>query len=155
MSWRTPILTFAVSIIAAFANPATARAIELRSTNQMPGWSTRTPTRSPSQTSATAALNISYLEGDWKSVQIPSGQYVTIPSQSTGLSVSFNDGVETKSLVLNRGMTYALYWNAGLSRWAIAPYDEVATAAGRLSLALADGREYDRGCSCCCHAFDR
>ncbi len=50
----------------------------------------------------------------------------TIASQSTGLSVSFNDGVETKSLVLNRGTTYALYWNAGLSRWAIAPYDEVA-----------------------------
>ena len=73
-----------------------------------------------------ATLNISYLEGDWKTVQIPSGQYVTIPSQSTGLSVSFNDGVETKSLVLNRGTMYALHWNAELNRWAILPYDEVA-----------------------------
>ena len=103
MNWPTPILTIAVSIAAASANPATtARAIELRSTNQMPEMVDQNADKVAISNIGNAALNISYLEGDWKSVQIPSGQYVTIPSQSTGLSVSFNDGVETKSLVLNR-----------------------------------------------------
>ena len=131
MRWPTPILTIAVSIAAASANPATtARAIELRSTNQMPEMVDQNADKVAISNIGNAALNISYLEGDWKSVQIPSGQYVTIASQSTALSVSFNDGVETKSLVLNRGTTYALYWNTGLSRWAIAPYDEVGRRPG-------------------------
>ena len=126
MTWRTPILTIALSIIAASASPAAARAIELRSTNQMPQMVDQNADKVAISNIGNSALNISYLEGDWKLVQIPSGQYITIPSESSGLAVSFNDGVETKSLVLNRGTTYALYWNGGLNRWAIAPYDEVA-----------------------------
>jgi hypothetical protein len=34
-----------------------------------------------------------------------------------------------KSVTLNSGTTYALYWNSGVNRWAIAPYDEVARRA--------------------------
>ena len=126
MNWRTAILSVAVSIIAACGNPAAAGAIELRSTNQMPQMVDQNSDKVAISNIGNSALNISYLDGDWKSVQVPSGQYIAIPSESTGLSVSFNDGVETKSLVLNRGTTYALYWSAGLNRWAIAPYDEVA-----------------------------
>jgi hypothetical protein len=126
MSWRILILTVALSITAACAHAAAARAIELRSTNQMPDMVDQNADKVAISNIGNATLNISYLEGDWKTVQIPSGQYVTIPSQSTGLSVSFNDGVETKSLVLNRGTMYALHWNAELNRWAILPYDEVA-----------------------------
>ena len=126
MNWRTAILSVAVSIIAACGNPAAADAIELRSTNQMPQMVDQNSDKVAISNIGNSALNISYLDGDWKSVQVPSGQYIAIPSESTGLSVSFNDGVETKSLVLNRGTTYALYWSAGLNRWAIAPYDEVA-----------------------------
>jgi len=126
MSWRTLILTVALSITAACAHAAAARAIELRSTNQMPDMVDQNADKVAISNIGNATLSISYLEGDWKTVQIPSGQYVTIPSQSTGLSVSFNDGVETKSLVLNRGTMYALHWNAELNRWDIRPYDEVA-----------------------------
>ena len=127
MSWRMPILHIAVSIAAACATPATsARAIEPRSTNQALDMVDQNADKVAISNLANTALKISYLEGDWKSVEVLPGQYVIIPSQSTGLSVSFNDGVETKSLVLNRGSTYALYWNSGLNRWAIAPYDEVA-----------------------------
>jgi hypothetical protein len=126
MSWRTLIPTVALAITAACVHAAAARAIEFRSTNQMPDMVNQNAEKVAISNIGNAALNISYLEGEWKSVQIPSGQYITIPSESTGLSISFNDGVETKSLVLNRGSTYALYWNSGLNRWAIAPYDEVA-----------------------------
>jgi hypothetical protein len=58
----------------------------------------------------TLALTISYLDGDWKTIQIPSGTYVALPSQNAGLFVSFNDGVEAKSFTLSRGTTYAPYW---------------------------------------------
>jgi len=74
----------------------------------------------------TTALSILYLDGAWKAIQIPSGQYVTLPSQGAGISVSFSDGTETQSVTLNRGTTYALHFNAGLNRWSIAPYDDVA-----------------------------
>jgi hypothetical protein len=47
-------------------------------------------------------------------------------SQAGGVSVAFNDGVEAKSALLNGSSAYALYWNTGVGRWAIAPYDEVA-----------------------------
>ena len=127
MSLRTSILTVALAITAACAHATTARAIELRSTNQMPEMVDQNADKVAISNIGNATLNISYLEEeDWKTVQIPSGQYVIIPSQSTGLSVSFDDGVETKSLVLNRGTMYALHWNAELNRWAILPYDEVA-----------------------------
>ena len=74
----------------------------------------------------TAALNISYLDGVWKTIQIPSRQYVSLPAEDTGLPVSFNDGAEAKSVTLNCGTTYTLYWNAGTNRWAITLYDDVA-----------------------------
>jgi hypothetical protein len=126
MSFRILILTVVLSITAVSVHAASALAIELRSTNQMPEMVDQNADKVVIANIGNAALNISYLEGDWKSVQIPSAQYVTIPSQSTGLSVSFNDGVETKSRVLDRGATYALYWNAGLNRWDIGLYEEVA-----------------------------
>ena len=126
MSRSTQILIIFLAGISAFADPATAQTIGLRSTNQLPGLIDQDSEKVTIANVGTAALSILYLDGDWKTIQIPSRQYVTIPSQSTGLSVSFSDGVETKSAVLNRGMTYALYWNSGPGRWAIAPYDEVA-----------------------------
>ena len=126
MRLRTLTLTVALSITAASVHAAAARAIELRSTDQMPDMIDQNIDTVAISNIGNATLSISYLEGDWKTVQIPSGQYVSIPSQSTGLTISFNDGVETKSLILNRGTMYALHWNAELKRWAIRPYDEVA-----------------------------
>jgi len=108
------------------ASPAAAPAQEFRSINQLPGLTDRDPAKVTVSNIGTVALSIQYLDaGDWKTIQIPSGQYVALPSQGAGLAVAFNDGAEAKSLTLGGGTTYALYWNAGLSRWAIAPFDEV------------------------------
>jgi hypothetical protein len=85
MSWRTLILTAALSITAACVHAATARAIELRSTDQMPDMIDQNTGTVAISNIGNATLSISYLDGDWKTVQIPSGQYVSIPSQSTGL----------------------------------------------------------------------
>lgn len=126
MSWSTPILIVLFAAIGACAHIEAARASELRSSNQLPGLIDQDSEKVTITNIGTSALSISYLDGAWKTIQIPSGQYVTIPGQSNGLSVSFSDGVETKSITLNRGTTYALHWNSGLGRWAIAPYDEVA-----------------------------
>jgi hypothetical protein len=126
MSWRTSILIVFLAVINACASPAAGQTNKLRSTNQLPSLIEQDSEKVTIANIGTVALNISYLDEAWKAVQIPSGQYVVLPSQSTGLSVSFSDGVETKSLVLNRGTTYALYWNSGPGRWAIAAYDEVA-----------------------------
>jgi hypothetical protein len=111
---------------AAIAHPASAEAQQFRSIDQLPGMIQQESANVSIANISTVGLSILYLDGGaWKTIQIPSGQYVTL-SQGTDLSVSFNDGVETKSVTLNRGMTYALYWNSELNRWAFAPYDEVA-----------------------------
>jgi len=124
MSWGR-LLAVVVAVIG--AHPASARAQEFRSIDQMPGMINQdTVAKITVANIGTVALNISYLDGTWKTIQIPSGQYVTLSSQDTGLSVSFNNGAEAKSITLNRGTTYALYWNSEINRWAIAPYDEVA-----------------------------
>jgi hypothetical protein len=99
---------------------------EFRSINQMPGMTSQDAATVNISNIGTAALNISYLDGVWKAIQIPSGQYLSLPCEDTGLSISFNDGAETKSTALSRGTNYALYWNAGTNRWAIAVYDDVA-----------------------------
>jgi hypothetical protein len=125
MSWGG-LLIVILAGIGAFAHPASAQTQEFRSINQMPGMIDQDTAKVIIANIGAAALNISYLDGVWKTTQIPSGQYVTLPSQGTGLSVSFSDGAEVQSVTLNRGTTYALYWNSGLNRWAIAPYDEVA-----------------------------
>jgi hypothetical protein len=126
MSRTAYILIVVLAAAGACALPPTARAQQLRSTDQLPGLTDQQSDKVTISNIGNAALNISYLDGDWKTIQIPSGQFVTLPSQSAGVSVAFSDGVEAKSATLNRGTAYALYWNAGLSRWAIAPYDEVA-----------------------------
>jgi hypothetical protein len=108
------------------AQPSAAWAQQLRSTNQMPGLIDLDSTKVAIANLGTADLSIQYLDGTWKTVQIPSGKYVSLPSPAGGVSVSFNDGVEAKSALLNGNSAYALYWNTGVGRWAIAPYDEVA-----------------------------
>jgi hypothetical protein len=125
MNWGK-LLIIALAGIAVCAHPSGARAQEFRSTDQMPRMIDQDAEKVIIANIGTSALNISYLEGGWKTIEIPSGQYVTLPSQQNGLSVSFNDSSEAQSVTLNRGTTYALYWNSGLNRWAIAPYDEVA-----------------------------
>jgi hypothetical protein len=123
MSWSR----FLIVVLAGIgANFASVRAEEFRSVNQMPGMIAQDAARVILANIGTAALNISYLDGVWKTIQIPSGEYVPLPSQSTGLSLSFNNGAEAQLVTLNPGTIYALYWNSGLNRWAIAPYDEVA-----------------------------
>jgi hypothetical protein len=99
---------------------------QLRSVNQMPALIDLDSTKVAIANLGTANLSIQYLDGVWKTVQINSGKYVSIPSQAGSVSVSFNDSVEAKETLLNSNNTYALYWNTGASRWAIAPYDEVA-----------------------------
>ena len=110
--------------IGAWAHLASAQ--EFRSINQMPGMIDESAAKVIILKLGTAALNVSYLDGVWKTIQIPSRQYVSLPAEDTGLPVSFNDGAEAKSVTLNRGTTYALYWNAGTNRWAITLYDDVA-----------------------------
>jgi hypothetical protein len=126
MSRTTSILIVVLAIVSACIPPMSARATELRSVDQMPALPPPDSEKITIANIGTATLSLLYMDGDWKTIQIPSGQYVTLPSQDTGLSVSFHDGVETKSTTLNRGTTNALYWNAGLNRWAIAPYSDVA-----------------------------
>lgn len=125
MSWAR-LLILVLATVGASAYPASARAQDFRSIDQLPGMIDQADAQVIVANIGTTALNISYLDGAWNTIPIPSGQYVSLPSQGASLSVSFNDGIEAKSVTLNRGTTYALYWNAGLNRWAIAPYDEVA-----------------------------
>ena len=125
MSWTRHLIVLLVGICV-HADLASAQALEFRSIDQSPGMVDQNATTIAVANIGTVALNIMYLDGDWKAIQIPSGKYVTLPSQGASLSVSFNDGVEAKSVNLNRGTAYALYWNSGINRWAIAPYDEVA-----------------------------
>jgi hypothetical protein len=126
MSWGR-LLIAVLAGIGACANPASARAQEFRSIDQWPSMIDQNAAKVIIANIGTVALSILYLDdGTWKTIQIPTGQYVTLPSQDTGLSVSFNDGAEAKSATLNRGTMYAIYWNSGLNRWAIAPYDDVA-----------------------------
>jgi len=120
------LLIVVLAGVAACIHPASARAQGFRSIDQMPAMIDKDDAKVVISNIGTVALNISYLDGVWKSIQIPSGQYVTLPSQETGLSISFNDGAVAQSITLNRGTTYALYWNSGLNRWAIALYDDVA-----------------------------
>jgi hypothetical protein len=124
MSWGR-LLIAVLAGIGACAHPASARAQEFRSIDQLPGMIDQ-DAKVFIANIGTVALSILYLDETWTTIQIPSGQYVTLPSQNTGLSVSFNDGVEAKSVTLNPGTTYALYYNSELNRWAIAPYDDVA-----------------------------
>jgi hypothetical protein len=128
---RSKLLIVILAGIAACACSGSARAQAFRSVDQMPSMTDQDATKVVIANIGTVALSILYLDldGAWKTVPIPSGQYVTLPSQDTGLSVSFNDGVDAKSVTLNRGATYGLHWNSQTNRWAIAPYDEVAKRA--------------------------
>jgi hypothetical protein len=113
--------------VAACIQPGCLVAQELRSINQLPGLVDQDQASKVILSNiGTTALNISYLDGDWKTIQIPSGQYVSLPSQSTGVSVSYHDGSAAQTVTLNRGTNYALHWNSAASRWAIEPYDNVA-----------------------------
>ena len=125
MNWgRVFIVVFAG--IAACAHPLSAGAQKFRSTDQIPGMIGQDAEKVTIANIGTTALSLSYLDGVWKTIQIPSGQFVTLPSQQNGLPVTFNDSAEVQSVTLNRGTTYALHWNSGANRWAIALYDEVA-----------------------------
>jgi hypothetical protein len=122
---RVAVIVFAG--IAAITYPASAHAQQFRSIDQLPGLIQQESANVTIANIGTVALSILYLDGGaWKTIQIPSGQYVTLPSQGIELSISFNDGAETKTVTLKRGTTNALYWNSGLNRWSIAPYDDVA-----------------------------
>jgi hypothetical protein len=130
MSWRK-LLIIALAGVEGCVHSASTWAQTFRSVDQMPGMTDQDATKVVIANIGTVALSILYLDPDgaWKTVPIPSGQYVILPSQDTGLSVSFNDGVDAKSVTLNRGATYGLHWDSPTSRWAIAPYDEVAKRA--------------------------
>jgi hypothetical protein len=128
MKWDK-LCTIALTGIGACALLTGARGLELRSINQMPAMTQQDGSKVIIANIGTVSLNILYRDGDWKSVQIPSGQYVTVPGQGTGLSVSYNDGAEAQTATLNPGSTYALYWNSQLNRWRIALYDDVARRA--------------------------
>lgn len=99
---------------------------QLRSVNQMPALLDLDSTKVAIANLTTADLSILYLRTTWKTVQIPSGKFVSLPSPHGSVTVSFNDGVEKTSVLLNGNTAYALHFNAGANRWAIAPYDEVA-----------------------------
>jgi hypothetical protein len=125
MSWDRSLIVILASI-GMVVYPVSVRAEQFRSIDQWPGLIDQDDGSVRIANIGAAALNISYLDGIWKSIPIPSGQYVTLPSQRSGLSVSFHDGATQQSATLNSGSIYALYWNSGSNRWAIAPYDDVA-----------------------------
>jgi hypothetical protein len=125
MSWGR-LLIVVLAGIGACAHPSSARAQAFRSIDQVPGMIDQDAEKVIIANIGTSALSLSYLDGVWKTIQIPSGQYVTLPGQGSGLSVTFNDGAAVQSVTLNRGTTYALHWNSGLNRWAMGLYDDVA-----------------------------
>src|SRR5258708_2572341 len=99
MSWgRLFIVAFAG--ICACVNPGSAQT-QFHSIDQWPGMIDPNAGEVTVANIAAAALSISYLDGVWKVIQIPSGQYVLLPAQHDGLSIRFNDGVETQSATLN------------------------------------------------------
>jgi hypothetical protein len=119
-----------MACVGACQNLASAEAEKFHSVDQMPGMINQDAATVNIANIGTVALSILYLDGTWKTVEIPSGQFITLPSRSGSLSVSFNDGAEAKSVTLNPDTTYALYWNSEVSRWGIAPYDDVARRPG-------------------------
>ena len=118
------ILALLLFATGAAVDVAVAETTNLRSSNQVPGLSEQASDKVTITNMGTTALKILYSDGAWKQVEISSGQTVALKGQGSGLSVSFNDGAETKSVVLNVPTHYAIYWNSG--RWDIAPWDEVA-----------------------------
>ena len=71
MSWSARILIVLLAGIGACAHPETAPASELRSSNQLPGLIDQDSEKVTITNIGTAALSISYLDGAWKTIQIP------------------------------------------------------------------------------------
>ena len=98
-------LAFIVPLIAQLM---AAQAYELRSVNQMPALISQAPDGVTIANVGASTLSFLYWDGTWNSVQVSSGQYAVIPTPSSGLSVRYNDGVETQSVVLAQGYTRSM-----------------------------------------------
>src|ERR1043166_6937865 len=116
MSW-TRVLIFTLAAVGASVSPASLLALEFRSINQWPRMVKQDAGKVIIANISAAALSISYLQEGWKSVQIPSGQYVPLPSPADCLSISFHDGIEAQSATLNPGTIYAMYLSSTPTRW--------------------------------------
>ena len=114
----------AVVLLVTGAAVQVAVAQNLRSTNQVPGLIDQASDKVTITNMGNTGLNILYWDGAWKPLAISAGQTVALKGQGNSLSVTFNDGVAAKSVVLNVPIHYAIHWNAG--RWDIGPWDEVA-----------------------------
>jgi hypothetical protein len=123
MRWSRIIIS---GLLLVAAPLAAVWAQQLRSINQMPALVDHESTMVHIANLGTVDLSMLYLDGTWKPVQIPSGSFVSLPSQGGSVSISYNDGVEAKSASLDSNSAYALHWNTETSRWTISPYDEVA-----------------------------
>ncbi|KJC51677.1 hypothetical protein UP09_01945 [Bradyrhizobium sp. LTSP885] len=100
-----------------------SRADELRSSNQIPKAALANTVILLSV--AKAPINLSYLDGDWKQIEISPGQFVTLPNNGGAVSVAYHDGAAIQSTKLAPGTQYVFYWDAQRSRWSIDSYDAV------------------------------
>ncbi|MBR0800011.1 hypothetical protein JQ615_32060 [Bradyrhizobium jicamae] len=100
-----------------------SHADELRSSNQIPKAALANAVILRSV--ANAPLKVSYLDGDWKEIQISPGQSVTLPNSGGAVSVAYHDGAKIQSIQLAPGTQYVLYWDAQAARWSIGPYEAV------------------------------
>jgi hypothetical protein len=95
-----------------------SHADELRSSNQIPKAALANAVILVSF--ANQPLKLSYLDGDWKEIQISPAQTVMLPSSGGGaVSIAFHDGAGIQSMQLVPGAQYILYWDSQRSRWSI------------------------------------
>jgi hypothetical protein len=73
-----------------------------------------------------ASLRLSYGNKEWTQATIQPGETIVIPAAAGQAFLSFHDGKEAKTMALERGLRYALYWNKQAGRWSVDVYDNVA-----------------------------
>lgn len=90
---------------------------ELRSSNQIPKAALANAVILLSF--ANRPIKLSYLDGDWKEIEIAPTQTVTLPSSGGAVSIAWQDGAGIQSMQLVPGTQYVLYWDSQRSRWSI------------------------------------
>lgn len=125
MRQLSAILACIAGLLLAVEPADNAWAEQFRRIDQFPGLIDQDDSKIKVANLGTVDLSMMYLDGDWKTIQVPSGRYIVLQPRETNLSVSFNDGFDARSVTLSSGMTYALFFSSG--RWSLAPYDDVVS----------------------------
>jgi hypothetical protein len=107
--------------MAAFAYPASAA--EFRSVNQMP--LALLANKVVLTSIGNTVLKVSYLEGEWKEIEIKPGNSISFPQTGQSVSIRFHDGVDVRTQSLAPSTQYIIFFNSQNSRWEIQSYDSV------------------------------